>query len=74
MTPIVTVIFGAESARGRFLRDDGRMDMERLRAALELPAEVDLGDLNFLVPSTSRVTVTTDTWTLTVELEENHDR
>ena len=70
MTPIVTVIFGAESARGRFLREDGRMDMERLRGALNLPLDVDLGDLNFAVPSTSRVTVTTDTWTLTVRFDD----
>lgn len=70
MTPIVTVIFGADSARGRFLREDGRMDMERLRAALELPLDVDLGTLSFLVPQTKQVTVTTDTWTLTVRFDD----
>lgn len=71
MSPIVTVIFGNTSARGRFLRDDGTMDMKRLRAALELPLDVDLGDLNFAVPQTKQVTVTTDTWTITVEMEDD---
>lgn len=55
------------SARGRFLRDDGTMDMPRLRATLDLPPTVDLGDLNFLVPAALSVTVATDGWTLSVE-------
>mgnify|MGYP000523487878 CR=1 FL=1 len=70
MSPVVTVIFCARSARGRFLNEDGTMNMERLRAALELPAEVDLGDLNFRVPQTSQVTVTTDAWTITVRSDD----
>lgn len=70
MTPPVTVTFGNVSARGRFLRDDGTMNMPKLRAALNLPESVDLGDLNFLVPQTSQVTVTTDTWTLTVRFDD----
>ncbi len=66
MTPIVTVVFDAAAVRGRFLREDGTMDMKRLSAALDLPDEVDLGDLNFLVPHSLSVTVSTDTWTITV--------
>ncbi|MCB1257904.1 MAG: hypothetical protein KDB26_12405 [Microthrixaceae bacterium] len=73
MSPVTIVTYTpAEglpvSARGRFLRDDGTMDMERLRAALELPESVDLGDLNFRVPRAESVTVTTHAWTLSVEL------
>ncbi len=49
------------------------MDMTALRGALNLPASVDLGDLNFLVPQTKQVTVTTDAWTITVEMEDDHD-
>ncbi|ORV04612.1 hypothetical protein AWC04_08445 [Mycolicibacterium fallax] len=56
------------SVRGRFLREDGTMDMPKLRAALDLPTYVDLADLNFLVPRSVSVSVTTATWTLTVEV------
>ncbi len=38
MSPVVTVIFCARSARGRFLNEDGTMNMERLRAAWQRPA------------------------------------
>lgn len=44
------------------------MDMPKLRAALDLPTYVDLADLNFLVPRSVSVSVTTATWTLTVEV------
>ncbi len=67
--PPVTVTYNRVlSVRGRFLREDGTMDMPRLRAALELPDYVDLGTLNFLTPAALSVTVTTSTWTLTVEV------
>lgn len=67
MTPIVTVVFnGSVSARGRFLNSDGTMNMERLRAVLPLPESIDLGTLNFLVPNNISVTVSTDTWIITV--------
>lgn len=71
MTPPVTVIFHARSVRGRFLNSDGTMNMPALRAALDLPAEVDLGDLNFLSPQAMSVAVSTNTWTITVKMEEN---
>ena len=72
MSPVTIVTYTpAEgrpvSARGRFLHDDGTMDMPALRAALELPDSVDLGDLNFLTPAALSVTVATDGWTLSVE-------
>ena len=70
MTPPVTVVFCGRSARGRFLNEDGTMNMKRLRAALELPESIDLGYLNFLVPRCISVTVTTDTWTLTVRFDD----
>ncbi|MCB1257613.1 MAG: hypothetical protein KDB26_10930 [Microthrixaceae bacterium] len=70
MSPVVTVTFGNVSVRGRFLYPDGTMNMPALRAALELPLDVDLVTLNFRVPCTSRVTVTTDTWTLTVRFDD----
>ena len=71
MSPTVIVTFTpAEglpvSARGRFLNDDGTMNMERLRAALDLPERVSLGDLNFSVPRAESVVVATDGWTLAV--------
>lgn len=71
MTPPVTVIFCGRSARGRFLNSDGTMNMPKLRAALNLPAEVDLGTLNFLSPQALSVAVSTNTWTITVKMEEN---
>ena len=58
------------SARGRFLRDDGTMDMERLRAVLDLPERVSLGDLNFRVPRAESVVVATDGWTLSVVFDD----
>lgn len=70
MTPPVTVVFCGRSARGRFLNSDGTMNMERLRATLDLPAEVDLGNLNFLVPQSLSIAVSAATWTITVKLEE----
>ncbi|BBY98349.1 hypothetical protein [Mycolicibacterium fallax] len=70
MSPIVTVTFGNVSARGRFLNPDGTMNMTKLRDALDLPDEVDLGTLNFLVPQSMSIAVSTNTWTLTVKLEE----
>lgn len=69
MTPPVTVIFCARSVRGRFLNNDGTMNMERLRAALDLPDSVDLGTLNFLVPNSLSVSVSTAQWTITVKLD-----
>lgn len=69
MSPVVTVIFCARSVRGRFLNNDGTMNMTKLRAAIDLPQEVNLGDLNFLTPQTKQVTVTTNTWTITVKLD-----
>ena len=71
MTPPVTVIFCARSVRGRFLNPDGTMNMKRLRAALELPQEVDLGTLNFLSPQSLSVAISAATWTITVKIEEN---
>ncbi len=71
MSPIVTVIFCGRSVRGRFLREDGTMNMPKLRAALDLPQEVDLGNLNFLVPQSTSIAVSTNTWTITVKTEEN---
>lgn len=70
MTPPVTVTFGNTSVRGRFLNDDGTMNMPKLRAALDLPQEVDLGTLNFLTPQSLSVAISAATWTLTVNLEE----
>ncbi|MCB1257203.1 MAG: hypothetical protein KDB26_08870 [Microthrixaceae bacterium] len=70
MSPVVTVIFCARSARGRFLNMDGTMNMPKLRAALNLPDEVDLGNLNFMVPQSMSIAVSTNTWTITVKLEE----
>ncbi|MCB1258347.1 MAG: hypothetical protein KDB26_14640 [Microthrixaceae bacterium] len=69
MTPPVTVIFGSVRVRGRFLNDDGTMNMPKLRDALDLPQEVDLGNLNFLTPQSMSVAVSTATWTITVKLE-----
>ena len=69
MSPVVTVIFCGRSARGRFLNPDGTMNMESLRDALDLPDEVDLGNLNFLTPQAMSVAVSTSTWTITVKLE-----
>ena len=67
--PSVTVTYNrVVSVRGRFLNSDGTMNMPKLRAALELPEYVNLGDLNFLVPAALSVSVTTATWTLTVEV------
>lgn len=71
MSPVVTVIFGNTSVRGRFLNSDGTMNMPKLRAALDLPLDVDLGDLNFLTPQAMSVAVSTNTWTITVKMEEN---
>ena len=73
MNPVVIVTFTPAdwrpvSVRGRFLNDDGTMNMPALRAALDLPESVDLGDLNFRVPRAESVTVTTHAWTLSVEL------
>jgi hypothetical protein len=71
MTPPVTVIFGNVSARGRFLNGDGTMNMDKLRAVLNLPLEVDLGTLNFLSPQAMSVAISAATWTITVKIEEN---
>ncbi|MCB1258405.1 MAG: hypothetical protein KDB26_14940 [Microthrixaceae bacterium] len=69
MTPPVTVIFCARSVRGRFLNPDGTMNMDRLRAALDLPDEVDLGNLNFLTPQAMSVAISAATWTITVKVD-----
>ena len=67
--PPVTVTYNRVlSVRGRFLREDGTMHMDKLRDALELPDYIDLGSLNFLTPAAVSVSVTTSTWTLTVEV------
>jgi len=71
VTPIITVIFCGRSVRGRFLNEDGTMNMERLRDALDLPDEVDLGTLNFLSPQALSVAISAATWTITVKIEEN---
>lgn len=71
MSPVVTVIFCARSVRGRFLNEDGTMNMDKLRAALSLPDEVDLGTLNFLTPQAMSVAISAATWTITVKIEEN---
>lgn len=70
MSPVVTVIFCGRSVRGRFLNSDGTMNMNALRDALDLPDEVDLGTLNFPSPQAMSVAVSTNTWTITVKLEE----
>lgn len=69
MSPVVTVIFCARSVRGRFLNSDGTMNMPKLRAALNLPDEVDLGTLNFLSPQSLSVAISAATWTITVKLD-----
>ena len=69
MSPVVTVIFCGRSARGRFLNEDGTMNMGRLRAALDLPDEVELGTLNFLTPQAMSIAVSTNTWTITVKVD-----
>lgn len=67
--PPVTVTYNRVlSARGRFLNSDGTMDMPKLRAALDLPDYINLGTLNFLVPAALRVSVTTATWMLKIEV------
>ena len=68
--PPVTVTYNRVlSVRGRFLNDDGTMNMPMLRAELDLPTYIDLGDLNFLTPAAVSVSVTTSTWTIQVEVE-----
>lgn len=69
MSPVVTVIFCARSVRGRFLNPDGTMNMPKLRDALDLPDEVDLGSLNFLTPQSMSIAVSTNTWAITVKLD-----
>lgn len=67
--PPVTVTYNRVlSVRGRFLNGDGTMDMPKMRAALELPDYINLADLNFLVPRSVSVTVTTNTWMLKIEV------